>query len=116
MGIHGADRGPGQHVPLRSDRPLWTAKHRGPDHLHQWNQPVRTPSLSLSKLHQGSNSHEFIERMHSLIKIFHPIDHFFTLFVIFTLSCNSVWYADIVVVTSTSVSLYFNCCINELKN
>lgn len=53
--------------------------------------------------------------MHSLIKIFHPIDHFFTLFVIFTLSCNSVWYADIVVVTSTSVSLYFNCCINELK-
>lgn len=110
MGIHGADGGAGQHVPLRSGRPLWTAKHRGPDHLHQWNQPGRTPSLSLSKLHQGFYLLEFIARMHSLINIFHHIDHWFTLFIIFTGTCIHI---DLMVVSSTSVSLYFDCCIKE---
>lgn len=102
MGIHGADCGPGQHVPLRSSRPLWTAKHRGPDHLHQWNQPGWTPSLSLSKLHQGFYFLEFSGRMDSLIKIFHHIDNWFTLFIIFTLTGIPIWYADIPVVTSIS--------------
>lgn len=54
-----------------------------------------------------------LARMHSLINIFHHIDNWFTLFIIFTGTCIHI---DLMVVSSTSVSLYFDCCIKEWKN
>ena len=37
VGVYGPHGGSGQHVPLRPSSSLWSAKHRRPDHLDQWN-------------------------------------------------------------------------------
>ena len=53
VGVYGPHGGSGQHVPLRPSSSLWSAKHRRPDHLYQWNKSCWTSSDSLSKLHKG---------------------------------------------------------------